>query len=82
MSRSSRPGPAPRPEARIPAQVADDVHRSLLAGLLSHIGMQDVAKTGQKRRGPAEFTGARGSRFAIFPDSVLAQEATALGHRR
>ncbi len=68
---AARPGVGQQP--RIPAQLADDVHRSLLAGLLSHIGMQDVAKTGQKRRGPADFTGARGSRFAIFPDSVLAR---------
>ncbi len=68
---AARPGAEAQP--RIPAQLADDVHRSLLAGLLSHIGMQDVAKTGQKRRGPADFTGARGSRFSIFPDSVLAR---------
>ncbi len=69
---AARPGA--EEQARIPAQIADDVHRSLLAGLLSHIGLQDAAKTGQKRRGPAEFTGARGSRFAIFPDSVLARK--------
>jgi ATP-dependent helicase HrpA len=56
------------------------VHVSLLAGLLSHIGMKDTAvkDTGQKperpRRGPAEFTGGRGARFAIFPDSVLARK--------
>ena len=48
---------------------------SLLAGLLSHIGMQDaVAVQRGKRRGPAEFSGARGARFAIFPDSVLARK--------
>jgi ATP-dependent helicase HrpA len=62
------------------ADVADRVHMSLLAGLLSHIGMKDTAAkdTGQKperkRRGPAEFTGGRGARFAIFPDSVLARK--------
>ena len=28
----------------------------------------------RRRRGPAEFTGARGSRFAIFPDSELARK--------
>jgi ATP-dependent helicase HrpA len=57
------------------SSVADRVHMSLLAGLLSHIGMQDASpKTGTKRRGPAEFTGARGARFAIFPDSVLARK--------
>jgi ATP-dependent helicase HrpA len=60
--------------------LADRVHMSLLAGLLSHIGMKDAeqAGTGQnpqrKRRGPAEFAGARGARFAIFPDSVLARK--------
>jgi ATP-dependent helicase HrpA len=63
-----------------PADVADRVHMSLLAGLLSHIGMKDTTAkdTGQKperkRRGPAEFTGGRGARFAIFPDSVLARK--------
>jgi len=59
---------------RIAAELADRVHQSLLAGLLSHIGMQDISRQDAgKRRGPAEFTGAHGSRFAIFPDSVLAR---------
>src|SRR5262249_35251773 len=63
------------PRARGPAELADRVHMSLLAGLLSHIGMRDTeAKPGTKRRGPAEFAGARGARFAIFPDSVLARK--------
>jgi ATP-dependent helicase HrpA len=60
---------------RVGADVAAKVHMSLLAGLLSHIGMRDAEqKTGPKRRGPAEFAGARGARFAIFPDSVLARK--------
>jgi ATP-dependent helicase HrpA len=50
------------------------VHMSLLAGLLSQIGMKDERGSGEKRRGPAEFAGARGARFAIFPDSVLARK--------
>jgi ATP-dependent helicase HrpA len=63
------------PGTRVPAPVAAAVHMSLLAGLLSHIGMRDTEqKPGQKRRGPAEFAGARGARFAIFPDSVLARK--------
>ncbi len=63
------------PAAGIPAELADRVHMSLLAGLLSHIGMKDTeASPGRKRRGPAEFAGARGARFAIFPDSVLARK--------
>ncbi|HEY2959325.1 MAG TPA: ATP-dependent RNA helicase HrpA [Actinomycetota bacterium] len=39
------------------------VHLSLLAGLLSHIGLKD----GEKQ----EYLGARGARFAIFPGSAL-----------
>jgi ATP-dependent helicase HrpA len=60
--------------------LADRVHMSLLAGLLSHVGMKDADQAGsgqnpqRKRRGPAEFAGARGARFAIFPDSVLARK--------
>jgi ATP-dependent RNA helicase HrpA len=73
--RGPRPAEAVEPADRYPAELADRVHMSLLAGLLSHIGMQDV-RTAQrgKRRGPAEFSGARGARFAIFPDSVLARK--------
>ncbi len=64
-----------QPRAGAAAELADRVHMSLLAGLLSHIGMKDAeVKQGGKRRGPAEFAGARGARFAIFPDSVLAKK--------
>ncbi|HEY1616226.1 MAG TPA: ATP-dependent RNA helicase HrpA, partial [Streptosporangiaceae bacterium] len=60
---------------RYPAELADRVHTALLAGLLSHIGMKDADQPAKgKRRGPAEFTGARAARFAIFPDSVLARD--------
>jgi ATP-dependent helicase HrpA len=69
------PGGEAEPGSRFPADVADRVHISLLAGLLSHIGMRDAEqKPGGKRRGPAEFAGARGARFAIFPGSVLARK--------
>ncbi|MFE2065709.1 ATP-dependent RNA helicase HrpA [Streptomyces sp. NPDC059467] len=44
----------------------DRVHVSLLAGLLSHIGMKDV-KDGAKN----EYLGARNAKFAIFPGSAL-----------
>jgi ATP-dependent helicase HrpA len=40
------------------------VHVSLLAGLLSHIGMKDPANQHQ-------YIGARNARFAIFPGSAL-----------
>ena len=39
------------------------VHRALLAGLLSHLGMYDPEKR--------EYLGARNARFAIFPGSSL-----------
>ncbi len=69
------PGGEAEPGARFPADVADRVHISLLAGLLSHIGMRDAEqKPGGKRRGPAEFAGARGARFAVFPGSVVARK--------
>jgi len=69
------PGREADPGARYSADVANRVHMSLLAGLLSHIGMKDAdVKGGGKRRGPAEFAGARGARFAIFPDSGLARK--------
>ncbi|MFF5476794.1 ATP-dependent RNA helicase HrpA [Streptomyces sp. NPDC012935] len=45
---------------------ADRVHVSLLAGLLSHVGMKDV-KDGAKN----EYLGARGAKFAVFPGSAL-----------
>ncbi|MFF5155967.1 ATP-dependent RNA helicase HrpA [Streptomyces sp. NPDC000348] len=56
----------------------DRVHVSLLAGLLSHIGMKDVkeskdsgAGAGRKDGGRNEYLGARNAKFAIFPGSAL-----------
>ncbi|HEY5155118.1 MAG TPA: ATP-dependent RNA helicase HrpA, partial [Acidimicrobiales bacterium] len=42
------------------------VHRSLLAGLLSHVG--------QKLPESREYLGARNARFAVFPGSALARK--------
>jgi ATP-dependent helicase HrpA len=39
------------------------IHRALLAGLLSHIGMKDPASR--------DYLGARNAKFGIFPGSVL-----------
>ncbi|TXS55848.1 ATP-dependent RNA helicase HrpA [Streptomyces sp. t39] len=50
------------------------VHVSLLAGLLSHVGMKDVKETGgESGRGSGrnEYLGARNAKFAIFPGSAL-----------
>ncbi|MDN5893267.1 MAG: ATP-dependent RNA helicase HrpA [Nocardioides sp.] len=53
---------------------ADGIHQALLSGLLSHIGMleeRDKPKPGERRKGPREYLGARGAKFAIFPGSGL-----------
>ncbi len=55
----------------------DRVHTAVLAGLLSHVGLLDVTSQVKpergKRRGPAEYLGARGARFAINPGSSSAR---------
>ncbi|MFC9910567.1 ATP-dependent RNA helicase HrpA [Streptomyces sp. NPDC127197] len=55
---------------------ADRIHVSLLAGLLSHIGMKDVKESKDSRDSGArrernEYLGARNAKFAIFPGSAL-----------
>lgn len=56
-----------------------EIHRALLAGLLSHVGVRDAApppsaKDARRgRRALPEFTGARGARFALSPGSALAR---------
>lgn len=61
---------------------ADSVHVAVLTGLLSHIGLADPKeeksslprdRRGRPRRGPREYLGARGARFAISPGSSLAK---------
>ncbi|KQO62732.1 ATP-dependent RNA helicase HrpA [Curtobacterium sp. Leaf261] len=44
----------------------DSVHRALLAGLLSQIGLRDKEKR--------DYLGSRNTRFVIFPGSVLAKK--------
>lgn len=64
----------------------DDIHRAILSGLLSHLGILDertVAKAPSRRPGErperrsAEYLGARGTRFAIFPGSGLKKKKPA-----
>lgn len=63
----------------------DGIHKSLLAGLLSHIGLKDAAAAAANsargkqpgRPGPAkkgDYIGARQTRFVIFPGSALAKK--------
>lgn len=58
----------------------DAIHRAILSGLLSHLGILDprtMAQTkdrkapGETRPVKGEYIGARGARFAIFPGSGL-----------
>ncbi|WP_375401735.1 DUF3418 domain-containing protein [uncultured Amnibacterium sp.] len=77
----SGPGPAAAPLI----VDADGIHKSLLAGLLGQIGLRDdrtmlPTNTGrpgrgpQQRRGAVEFTGARQTKFVLFPGSALAKK--------
>jgi ATP-dependent helicase HrpA len=56
-----------------PASVnPDGIHRSLLSGLLSRIGLRDERV--KDKRAAREYLGARNARFAIFPGSGLAKK--------
>lgn len=70
---------APRDRAAGTAD-PDEIHKAILSGLLSHIGVLDerTLQPPKDRRAPggarppkAEYVGARGARFAIFPGSGL-----------
>ncbi|GEK79663.1 ATP-dependent RNA helicase HrpA [Agrococcus baldri] len=75
---------APRPAISVDATA---VHKALLSGLLGRIGVRDeTGKAQQARPGEskrqherrtrqrAEFLGARGARFQLFPGSALAKQ--------
>ncbi|GAB3624896.1 ATP-dependent RNA helicase HrpA [Mariniluteicoccus endophyticus] len=55
------------------------IHTAILSGLLSHVGLADLRDEkkaqpgGKRRRGPREYLGARGARFAINPGSSVAR---------
>ncbi|MDH6423108.1 ATP-dependent RNA helicase HrpA [Aurantimicrobium minutum] len=64
----------------------DGIHKSLLSGLLSHIGLKQVSdnKLGSKyneknspRKQQHEYLGARNQKFVIFPGSALAKKPPA-----
>ncbi|MFI1466760.1 ATP-dependent RNA helicase HrpA [Streptomyces wuyuanensis] len=65
----------PAADAGVPEQA---VHVSLLAGLLSHVGMKDIKDSAReagreagKSAGKNEYLGARNAKFAVFPGSAL-----------
>jgi len=65
----------------------DGIHKCLLAGLLSQIGLRqlsekkgaDLAKAGKPgaNKGPGEYLGSNGKKFVIFPGSTMAKKPTA-----
>ncbi|RHA37092.1 ATP-dependent RNA helicase HrpA [Cellulomonas rhizosphaerae] len=64
----------------------DRIHIAILAGLLSHIGMQEATEVSTRkgakdprggRRPRNEYLGARGARFALFPGSGLSRKPPA-----
>lgn len=61
---------APRPLEEMSTETdpwdATAIHRSLLAGMLSHIGVREAESR--------EFLGARNAKFMIFPGSALAKK--------
>jgi len=63
--------------AREPA-APDAIHRALLAGLLGNVGARDEepaerSKGARGPRGPVEYVGPRGARFALARGSVLSK---------
>ena len=56
----------------------EQVVKAVMSGFLSHIGAIQPVPEGKPRRGPREYLGARGARFAIAPDSVMAHRAPPL----
>ena len=59
----------------------DRVLVALLSGLLSHIGLAQVRESSKRRGqrpGPQEYIGARGTKFAINPGSLLARKSPEL----
>ena len=73
--RHARAAPAPTPPGeRDEKRHRNAIHQSLLAGLLSHIGLKTGLSGGRpvKLPGPRdEYQGARAARFAVAPGSVL-----------
>jgi len=58
---------------------SDGIHKSLLAGLLSHIGIRSVEASssdikGKPKKVTNEYLGSNGRKFVIFPGSTLAKK--------
>ncbi|WP_240916134.1 ATP-dependent RNA helicase HrpA [Sanguibacter sp. HDW7] len=87
---AEKAGEAPEAETHRFRWDGDTIHRALLAGMLSQIGMQQVTEVGAQRPGRPtredrraakqarnEYVGARNAHFAIFPGSPLSKKPPA-----
>ncbi|PRI10830.1 ATP-dependent RNA helicase HrpA [Leucobacter massiliensis] len=73
-------------DAASASAASEPIHRSILAGLLSQLGVrddrQDRSAPGRGRKAPGaggrrpaqEYVGSRGTRFVLYPGSVLAKQ--------
>jgi ATP-dependent helicase HrpA len=81
---STEPTAGPTGQSEWPAEL---IHRALLTGLLSQIGLLEATKVGRSGHQPARperrsteaqrgtYLGARGVKFGIFPGSVLKRKS-------
>ncbi|MEX1078441.1 MAG: ATP-dependent RNA helicase HrpA [Homoserinimonas sp.] len=53
------------------------IHRSILAGLLSQLGVKDLASKKETKSKQGDYIGARQIRFSVFPGSALARKQPA-----
>jgi ATP-dependent helicase HrpA len=60
-----------------PSTNPNGIHRSLLAGLLSQLGIRDTATGSGQASNKGTYIGARQVRFSIFPGSALAKKPPA-----
>ncbi|MDQ1550435.1 MAG: ATP-dependent helicase HrpA [Microbacteriaceae bacterium] len=57
-----------------PSTNPNGIHRSILSGLLSQIGIKDPTAKDKQKQKPGDYIGARQVRFTIFPGSALAKK--------
>jgi ATP-dependent helicase HrpA len=60
-----------------PSTNPDGIHKSLLAGLLSQIGIRDASAGSGQARNKGDYLGARQVRFVLFPGSALIKKQPA-----
>lgn len=76
LQRATKSLPEPK-QTKVAASTSEAIHRSALSGLLSRLGVRDDTQRrdvrGSRRKLAQEYLGSRGTRFVLFPGSVLAK---------